>query len=214
MPSHAILLTVPNDDDQLQRIERRLTAPEIVLIRMTSLWQGVDALRTRMAGAPPLTELDIVGHGEPGGIAVGVPRPSGADGVERTPLLGTGVERQRELAQLLNAPPIVDEATVLRILGCGVGLVRDGLGLPLHASGDGPLLALSLRRRLGCRVQVAMQGLSAHDFGPHGLRDPRLLAEATCDLCCRLQPLDAQGQVPRPAGETTTRLCAWCRQGQ
>ncbi len=166
---HAMLVErLPGEDAGLDACVARVQSAHVLIVRFGNLWQALSELRhlqqERQFGA--LAVLDLVGHGEAGALSVG-------DAV-----LTADPRVQRVLAQLANPPALIDGATVLRLLGCGVGIGGLAHDLPLGAAGDGPLLALALKRRLGCRVQVALRGVDPHDFADHGFATPESLAEA------------------------------------
>lgn len=179
---HVMLVErLPGEDGSLDACVARVRDSVVLIVRFANLWQALTEVRYRQRelGFAALGLLDLVGHGEPGALSVG------------DALLSGDVEMQRVLAQVLNPPALVDEATVLRLLGCGVGvggLVRD---VPLGAEGDGPMLALALKRRLGCRVQVTLRGVDPHDFTPTGFATAESLAESPDFERCGLVPVES-----------------------
>ncbi len=186
---HAQVMLVerlPGEDPGLDACAARVTAPDVLVLRFTNLWQALTELRYRQQAGTltALTRLDLVGHGEPGALSLGDAQLSG------DPAL------QRVLVQLVNPPALVTAATVLRLLGCGVGVGGQPADLPLGAAGDGPLLALALKRRLGCRVQVAMAGVDPHDFAATGFATTAALAEIAGDAGCGLVAATAAPAAP------------------
>ncbi len=178
-PHFMLMERLPGEDERLDACAARVTDPAVQVIRFTQLWLALTELRHRQReqGFAALARLDLIGHGEPGALSVGDAVLSGDPQV------------QRVLAQLLNPPALVDGETVLRLLGCGVGVGGLQADLPLGAQGDGPLLALALKRRLGCRVQVTRWGVNPHDFAGSGYATEEALAEATDAEQCVLAPV-------------------------
>ena len=177
---HAMLVErLPGEDAGLDACVARVRDARVLIVRFGNLWQALSELRLlqheRAFGA--LAVLDLVGHGEAGALSVG------------DALLTADPQVQRVLAQLANPPALIDGATVLRLLGCGVGIGGLTHELPLGAAGDGPLLALALKRRLGCRVQLALRGVDPHDFADSGFATPESLAEAPDAERCALVAL-------------------------
>ena len=166
----------PGEDAGLDACAERVENSAVIIVRFTGLWQALTEVRFRQRelGFGALAVLDLVGHGEPGALSVGDALLSGDPAI------------QRVLAQVLNPPALVDSETVLRLLGCGVGVGGLARDLPLGAEGDGALLAVGLKRRLGCRVQVAVLGVDPHDFGPAGFHAAASLAEAPDGDRCAL----------------------------
>ena len=184
---HAMLVERPfGADAGLDACVERVQQSRVIIVRFGNLWQALTELRHRQreVGFAALSVLDVLGHGEPGALSVG------------DALLTADPQVQRVLAQLLNPPALVDAQTVVRLLGCGVGMGGRALDLPLGAAGDGPLLALSLKRRLGCRVQVALLGVDPHDFGASGYAASGNLAEAVDAQRCELVPVTASPAAP------------------
>ena len=184
---HVMLVEgLPGDDERIDTCVERVSDPSVFLMRYTNLWRALTTLRERQRalGFGALAVLDLVGHGEAGALSVG------------DALLSGDPREQRVLAQLLNPPALIDEASVLRLLGCGVGVGGHPADLPLGAGGDGALLAVALKRRLGCRVQVAMLGVDPHDFGVAGFKTASALAEARDPGSCVLVPVTASPAAP------------------
>jgi hypothetical protein len=173
-------------DAGLDACLERVQESHVIIVRFANLWQALTELRHRQSesGFTALGVLDLLGHGEAGALSVG------------DALLTADPHVQRVLAQLLNPPGLVDAQTVLRLLGCGVGMGGRTADLPLGAAGDGPLLAMSLKRRLGCRVQVALLGVDPHDFAASGYAVPENLAEAVDAERCVLVAVTASPTAP------------------
>lgn len=171
---------LPGEDPALDDCARRVTDPAVLVLRYADLWLAVTELRCRQAEQRlgRLAVLDLVGHGEAGALGVGNAQLSGDP------------QQQRVLVQLLNPPALIDARTVLRLLGCGVGVGGLAHELPLAAEGDGALLAVGLKRRLGCRVQVAMVGLDPSDYGARGFGNRAVLAEAVAAERIALAPVN------------------------
>ena len=185
-PRVMLVERLPGEDARLDDCAERVKDCAVIIVRFASPWQALSELRhqQRERGFTAVGVLELVGHGEPGALSVGDAWLSGDPAV------------QRILAQLLNPPALVDALTVLRLLGCGVGVGGLAADLPLGAQGDGPLLALALKRRLGCRVQVTLRGVNPHDFGADGFTTLESLAEAPDALCCVLETLTASRALP------------------
>ena len=184
---HVMLVErLPGEDDSLDACVERVRDSAVIIVRFRNLWQAMTEVRHRQRelGFGALHCLDLVGHGEPGALSVG------------DALLSGDVQTQRVLAQVLNPPALVDPATVLRLLGCGVGVGGLSADLPVGAEGDGPLLALALKRRLGCRVQVTLRGVDPHDFKVSGFATNESLAEAVDVERCGLVPVTAFPTLP------------------
>ena len=176
----------PGEDARLDDCVERVRNPAVQVIRYGNLWQALVELRQRQTAQQlgALAVLDLVGHGEAGALSVG-------DAV-----LDGSPQALRWLAQLLNPPALVDGQTVLRLLGCGVGVGGLAADLPTAAHGDGPWLALAVRRRLGCQVHVTLRGVDPHDFTADGFASVDSLGAVADAETCRLVAVTANPAAP------------------
>ena len=123
--------------------------------------------------------LDIVGHGAPGALEVGIDQWMTADENFQDCLVQFNMQIGNRILP----------DTVIRLLGCNTGTA---MPLPLLSNGDGPVLALSLARRLGCVVQVTTNAINACQFTATGFRCDALLAQPPSMNSCALAAVNPQ----------------------
>lgn len=174
----ALLFDTSNDADG--RIAACLNAvspaaPGVRALAYHDLLAAVITLDRELRSARAQLELlALVGHGGPGWLSAG-----------RAPLTA-GSEALRFLTYL-KPSAVLHSGTRLQLLGCRVGASPDPAREP--GAGDGELLALAVRRALGCVVEVAVEPIWSADFGPGGLAATAKLRRQVTDICCGLAPL-------------------------
>lgn len=148
-----------------------------LLATITSLWRDLHN------SGSALEELALVGHGGPGWLMLG------------DHVLTAGSDALRVLTYLKDGG-VLHEATTVVVLGCCVGSSPPAND---SASGDGELLALALRRRLGCTIQLAVETIWEGDFGPPGFVARHKLRQQLSERCCGLAQLTETAAPPPDA---------------
>lgn len=146
-----------------------------LLATVTGLWREL-----RNSGSA-LEELALVGHGGPGWLTLG------------DHVLTAGSDALRVLTYLKDGG-VLHEATTVVVLGCCVGSSPPAGD---SASGDGELLGLALRRRLGCTIQLAVETIWEGDFGTPGFVARHKLRQQLSERCCGLAHLAESAAEPR-----------------
>ena len=123
--------------------------------------------------------LDIVGHGSAGALEVGIDQWMTPDENYQDCLVSFNIQTGN----------LITADTIIRLLGCNTG---GACAVPLLTNGDGPVLALSLARRLGCHVHVTNSPINECQFTATGFRCDALLVKPSSMQLCTLVPAVAQ----------------------